>query len=239
MFIGLDSNSVGDSTQLNFLKAKLAEAHANNDVTHIFLWWHHSAYSPGTTHGDDTTVQSTWVPLVEAEPKVSAVFSGHDHIYARMQHGSSKIAYVVSGGAGADNKTYGVSSTVSKATMVVGLQKYNFTALHIAGGVVSGIAYDDTGAQIDTFTVTQQVPGGGGGGNTGGSGGGGGGGNGGSGNGGGSGGGVGSGGGSGGGDGQMMNAASTGCDYGAGRVPASAVLVMMVVGGLTLRRRRA
>src|SRR5262249_15253258 len=101
MFISLDSNSYTSTAQTSFLKAKLSEAHANTDVAHVFVWFHHSPYSPGTNHGDDTNIQAAWVPTFEAEPKVTAVFTGHDHLYARMHHGASKIAYVVSGGAGA------------------------------------------------------------------------------------------------------------------------------------------
>jgi hypothetical protein len=162
MFIGLNSNSTGDSTQNAFLANKLQEAHNNTDVAHVFIWFHHSAYSPGQ-HGDDKSVQSAWVPVIEAEPKVTAVFSGHDHIYARLTHGSAKIAYVVSGGAGAPLYTANGSTA---ATVVMGTNQSlnNFTLVHIAGAVATGTAYNDSGMPIDSFTVTQSTSGGSGGG---------------------------------------------------------------------------
>lgn len=148
-FIGLDGNIVGDSGQLAFLKGALAAAKADASIDHVFVWFHQSAYSPGQ-HGDSSTVKSDWVPLFEAAgSKVTAVFSGHDHIYARMDDGS-KIAYVVSGGAGAG--LYTVSGS-SSAKVVTSKSSYNFVLLHIVGGLVNATAYDDTGAQIDSFSL--------------------------------------------------------------------------------------
>ena len=141
-------------TQLSFLKSSLAAAKADATVDHVFVWFHQSAYSPGT-HGDSSGVKSDWVPLLD-DPgnKVTAVFSGHDHIYARMDDGS-KVAYVVSGGAGAG--LYTVSGS-SSATVQVKKSTYNFVLLHIMGGLVTATAYDDTGSQIDAFSLGMATP---------------------------------------------------------------------------------
>src|SRR5262249_29651138 len=108
MFIGLDSESlvagsISDAAQTAFLTAQLATARAQAAIDHVFVWFHHSPYSPASgllSHGDNATVQDQWVPLFnDPANKVTAVFTGHDHIYARMNDGSH-VTYVVSGGAG-------------------------------------------------------------------------------------------------------------------------------------------
>jgi len=241
MFIGLDANNPSDPTQNSFLQTQLTAAHNDNNVDHVFLWWHQSAFSSGVNHGDDATVQQNWVGPIEAEPKVTAVFSGHDHCYSRLKDGSSKIAWVVSGGAGAG--LYNVGATSAAATQYEKMT-YNFTQVHIAGGVATGTAYDDTGTQIDTFTVMQATSGGGGGtdgggggGTDGGTGGGGGGTDGGTGGGGSGGGGN---GGTGGGPGAMNGSSSSGCGFsGAGASSAGALFLVIFFGALVLRRRSA
>jgi MYXO-CTERM domain-containing protein len=232
-FIGLDGNIVGDMTQLAFLKSALAAAKADATVDHVFVWFHQSAYSPGQ-HGDSSTVKSDWVPLFDAAgSKVTAVFSGHDHIYARMNDGS-QVAYVVSGGAGAG--LYTVSGS-SSATVQVKKSTYNFVLLHIVGGLVTATAYDDGGNQIDSFSLGMATPGSDGGvvppgsdggvvvpGSDGGSG-------------------SGSGNGGGGGNG-AMGSQSGGCSISMGGgsgapVGGAGVLAMLMIFGLALRRRAA
>src|SRR5204862_13892 len=82
-------------------------ARAAATIRHVFVWFHHSAYSVGD-HGDSASVQQSWVPLfADPKNKVTAVFSGHDHIYNRLSDGSP-VVWVVSGGAGAT--LYGTSN---------------------------------------------------------------------------------------------------------------------------------
>ncbi len=156
MFIGLDSESLvasGDAAQTAFLTAQLATARAQATVDHVFVWFHHSPYSPASgllTHGDNATVQSQWVPLFDDPAnKVTAVFTGHDHIYARMNDGSH-VTYVVSGGAGAGSSAVGGTS---KATTAASKATFGFVLLHVAGRTVTGTAYDDTGAAFDQWTA--------------------------------------------------------------------------------------
>lgn len=154
MFIALNSNDITGTAQLGFLTGRLKAAAADRSVTHVLVWFHHSAYSPGT-HGDNLDVQNTWVPLFnDPKNKVTAVFSGHDHLYARLKDTSS-VLYVVSGGAGAD--LYADTGR-TRATKIVSKSAYNFVSLHIAGKTLSGTAFDDTGTQIDTFSVTKSDP---------------------------------------------------------------------------------
>ncbi len=158
MFVGLNSeslvaNSSADGAQLAFLTAQLQAAQADATLDHVFVWFHHSPYSPASgllAHGDNATVQSAWVPLF-ADPanKVTAVFTGHDHIYARMNDGSH-VVYVVSGGAGASVSSVGGTS---KATTAASASAFNFVVLHVAGRSVSATAYDDAGNTLDQWTA--------------------------------------------------------------------------------------
>lgn len=163
-FIALDSNDVQDSDQNTFLEQSLSQARKSPDVQHVFVWFHHAPYSPGS-HGDDNRVIAKWVPLFrDPMNKVSAVFSGHDHVYARMSDGSD-VLYVVSGGAGAPLYS---DSKASRAKKVVSKSAYNFVALRVTDLTVSGVAYNDLGVEIDRFTITkprvEPLPGGDGGG---------------------------------------------------------------------------
>src|SRR5262249_33092212 len=81
--------------------------------------------------------------------KVTAVFTGHDHIYARMNDGSH-VVYVVSGGAGASLSSVGGTS---KAMTAASASTFNFVVLHVVGRNVSATAYDDGGNQIDAWTA--------------------------------------------------------------------------------------
>lgn len=156
LFVSLDSNMPSDATQLQFLKTTLAAATADAAITNVFVWFHHSPYSVGSGHGDDANVQAKWVPLFEAAgSKVKMVFTGHDHIYAHMKHGTSPIAYVVSGGAGAD--LYDVNRA-SAGTTVKSVKTYNFVVVHIAGAALTISAYDDAGLPIDNFTLGMVPP---------------------------------------------------------------------------------
>lgn len=153
-FVSLNSNDVLDEDQQKWLGERLAAAAADPQLRHVVVWFHHSAYSPGS-HGDYSYVINKWVPLFrDPRNKVTAVFSGHDHIYARMDDGSP-VAYIVSGGAGAGLYS---DTKASVAKKVVSRSAYNFVALHIAGPTLSGVAYDDSGTELDRFSVTQPEP---------------------------------------------------------------------------------
>ncbi len=151
MFISLNSNDVLNSDQQTYLSSRLDAAYADPTIQHVFVWFHHSAYSPGE-HGDNGSVQANWVPLFnDPHHKVTAVFSGHDHLYARMKD-ASDVFYIVSGGAGADLYT---DTAKSQATKVVSKSTYNFVTVHIAGAMAAGVAYDDTGTQLDSFSIVK------------------------------------------------------------------------------------
>lgn len=175
MFLGLDSNDSSNSTQKTFISDHINAAKADPTIDHVIAWFHHAPYSVGQ-HGDDVLgplgTQPNWVPLFDdPASKVTAVFSGHDHIYARMDDGQHPI-YIVSGGAGAPYYNIQKTSKATAVKSVGGPNEYNFVKLHIAGKLLSGTAYDDKGNVIDQFSVGSSDMGNGAGGGDGGAGGG-------------------------------------------------------------------
>lgn len=83
--------------------------------------------------------------------KISAVFSGHDHIYARMSDGST-TPFVVSGGADADLYSAQGSSVAQRVTSAAAL---NFVSVRLSGPLLQATAYDDKGQVLDRFSVNR------------------------------------------------------------------------------------
>ncbi|ROQ77091.1 discoidin domain-containing protein [Streptomyces sp. NBC_01260] len=76
-FIALDSNSLDQSAQTDWLKADLAK----NSKACIAAYWHHPLYSSGG-HGNDPVSRPVWKILYGA--KADLVLNGHDHHYERF-----------------------------------------------------------------------------------------------------------------------------------------------------------
>jgi predicted phosphodiesterase len=89
--IVLDTNQVGDETQLAWLEAALAAA----GDRWLIVALHHAPVSAGF-HGSDQRVLETFVPLFE-QFGVDLVLAGHDHDYQRSRP-LSGVTYVVAGG---------------------------------------------------------------------------------------------------------------------------------------------
>ncbi|HEY1813551.1 MAG TPA: metallophosphoesterase [Kofleriaceae bacterium] len=98
-FVVLDSNSNSFSLtdQTAWLERELIATRQDPSIRHIFIVMHHPPFSV-SLHGGAVDLRERWVPLFE-KYQVSAVFSGHDHVYERAEHDG--IHYFVSGGAGA------------------------------------------------------------------------------------------------------------------------------------------
>ncbi|TMQ18877.1 MAG: hypothetical protein E6J91_07180 [Deltaproteobacteria bacterium] len=95
----LDSNeySFALSDQTAWLERELIAARQDAAVHHIFAVMHHPPFSVAL-HGGSRDLRERWTPLFE-KYQVTAVFSGHDHVYERAEHNG--IRYFVSGGGGA------------------------------------------------------------------------------------------------------------------------------------------
>ncbi|MGN6111133.1 MAG: metallophosphoesterase family protein, partial [Kofleriaceae bacterium] len=98
-FLVLDSNaySFALTDQTAWLERELIAARQDPDVRHVFVVMHHPPFSI-SLHGGAKDLRERWTPLFE-KYDVTAVFSGHDHVYTRAEH--EDVHYFVSGGGGA------------------------------------------------------------------------------------------------------------------------------------------
>jgi 3',5'-cyclic AMP phosphodiesterase CpdA len=98
-FVVLDSNaySFALTDQTAWLERELIAARQDQSIRHIFVVMHHPPFSI-SLHGGARDLRERWTPLFE-KYQVTAVFSGHDHVYERAEH--SGIHYFVTGGGGA------------------------------------------------------------------------------------------------------------------------------------------
>jgi len=98
-FLVLDSNeySYALSDQTAWLERELIAARQDPTIRHVFAVMHHPPFSI-SLHGGNRDLRERWAPLFE-KYQVTAVFSGHDHVYSRAEHNG--IHYFISGGGGA------------------------------------------------------------------------------------------------------------------------------------------
>jgi predicted phosphodiesterase len=98
-FLVLDSNaySFALTDQTAWLERELIATRQDPAIRHIFVVMHHPPFSV-SLHGGSIDLRERWTPLFE-KYQVSAVFSGHDHVYERAEHDG--VHYFVSGGGGA------------------------------------------------------------------------------------------------------------------------------------------
>lgn len=98
-FLILDSNiySFALTDQTSWMERELIAARQDPTVKHVFVVMHHPPFSI-SLHGGAKDLRDRWTPLFE-KYQVSAVFSGHDHVYSRAEH--EGIRYFVTGGGGA------------------------------------------------------------------------------------------------------------------------------------------
>jgi predicted phosphodiesterase len=92
-FFVLDSNYM-DPAQLTWLEQKLQSSKSKWKIS----YFHHPLYSDGRSHGPDLDLRRQLTPLFN-KYCVNVVFSGHEHIYERMQPEDS-IYYFILGNSG-------------------------------------------------------------------------------------------------------------------------------------------
>lgn len=93
-FFALDSNYM-DSRQLAWLDKSLRDA---SEKDWKICFFHHPLYSSGRTHGSSVELRSLIEPLF-VKYGVDAVFSGHDHVYERVNP-QKGIYYFTEGSSG-------------------------------------------------------------------------------------------------------------------------------------------
>ena len=95
-FIALDWLKVSeDPEKLKWLEDELKAAQG----MHIFIFRHRPFYTVGSKSYEDVEGKTTVTTELFSKYKVTAVFSGHDHLYYRTKR--KGVHYVISAGAGA------------------------------------------------------------------------------------------------------------------------------------------
>ena len=149
----LDSNaySFALTDQTSWIERELIAARQDPAVHHIFIVMHHPPFSI-SLHGGNIDLRERWTPLFE-KYQVSAVFSGHDHVYERADHNG--IHYFVSGGGGAPlyprrSKSNPIDvEAVKKFERVLHYLRVNVSGNRVE---VSGIRADGTIIETQSWT---------------------------------------------------------------------------------------
>jgi len=142
-FFALDSGYL-NKPQLDWLDGQLAAC----DAEWRIVFFHHPLYSFGT-HGSALESRAVMEPLF-VKYGVSAVFSGHDHVYERIKPQKGGIVYWVSGSAGMLRKgDIHASDTIAKGFD----SDYEFMIVEITGNDLYFQAISRTGETIDSGVV--------------------------------------------------------------------------------------
>jgi hypothetical protein len=144
-FFGLDTN-VLDARQLAWFDGALGASLERWKI----VYFHHAIYSDGTRHGSNVELRVRLEPLL-VRHGVNVVFSGHDHIYERLEP-QKGIAYFVAGAAGKLRK--GIRSSDQSA--VAFDRDRSFMLVEIAGDELSFRAVSRTGSVIDSGVIRWQ-----------------------------------------------------------------------------------
>jgi acid phosphatase type 7 len=146
-FLILDSNvySFSLTDQTAWLERELIAARQDPAVHHIFVVMHHPPFSI-SLHGGARDLRERWTPLFERY-QVSAVFSGHDHVYERAEH--EGVRYFVSGGGGAPLYPRRPKSDPVDMEAVKKFER----VFHYLRVTVSGQRVEVTGVRADGTTI--------------------------------------------------------------------------------------
>jgi 3',5'-cyclic AMP phosphodiesterase CpdA len=140
-FFALDSGYL-DKQQLDWLEKELASSGSGWKIA----FFHHPLYSSGKTHGSALESRAVLEPLF-VKYGVSAVFSGHDHVYERIKPQKGGIVYWVSGGGGSLRKG---DLRVTDMTAKGFDSDYHFMMVEIAGDDLYFQTISRTGETVDS-----------------------------------------------------------------------------------------
>jgi hypothetical protein len=140
-FFALDTDYL-DKPQLDWLEKELASSTSDWKIA----LFHHPLYSSGKTHGSALESRAILEPLF-VKYGVSAVFSGHDHVYERIKPQQGGIAYWVCGAGGRLRKG---DLRVTNLTAKGFDRDTNFLLVEISGDDLYFQAISRTGVTIDS-----------------------------------------------------------------------------------------
>lgn len=146
-FLILDSNvySFALTDQTSWIERELIAARQDPQIRHIFVVMHHPPFSI-SLHGGARDLRERWTPLFE-KFQVSAVFSGHDHVYTRAEN--NNVRYFVSGGGGAPLYPRRPKSNPIDLEAVKKFER----VFHYLRVTVSGAKIEVTGVRTDGTTI--------------------------------------------------------------------------------------
>ena len=148
-FFVIDSNQL-DPKQMAWLDTSLKQATAEWKI----CYFHHPLYSDGGRHGSDVELRVTLEPLF-VKYGVNVVFSGHDHIYERIQP-QKGITYFVNGSSGELRKGDVRPSVLTAAYFD---QDQAFSLVEIAGDDMFFEARSRSGRTVDAGSLHRQPSG--------------------------------------------------------------------------------
>ena len=145
-FIVLDTNLM-DAAQVGWLDQVLNTASEDWRI----LYFHHPLYSDGRRHGSDVELRVLLEPKL-VKGGVDAVFSGHEHFYARSKP-QKGITYFIEGSSGQLRKG-DVRPTALTAAFFD--QDYTFMLVEIDGDEMSFQTMSRTGRIVDAGVVARR-----------------------------------------------------------------------------------
>jgi predicted phosphodiesterase len=149
-FLVLDSNiySFALTDQTAWIERELIAARQDSDIKHIFVVMHHPPYSI-SLHGGAKDLRDRWTPLF-SQYQVSAVFSGHDHVYTRAE--ADGVRYFVSGGGGAPLYPKRPRDPVDSAAVKRFERVFHYLRINVTGPRIEITAIRADGTTIETTT---------------------------------------------------------------------------------------
>jgi 3',5'-cyclic AMP phosphodiesterase CpdA len=156
LFVALNSYDVLNSAR--WLEAQLSRS----DKLWKFVFFHEPPFSSGYSHPwysahKDRTGNAHerrgWVPLF-VKYKVDIVFSGHDHMYTRLRR-KDGVIYIVEGIGGSD--FYKINKQAPEVEFTDN-SEFGFGLAEVAGPTLVFQHVTASGAVLDSFTLTKQVP---------------------------------------------------------------------------------
>jgi 3',5'-cyclic AMP phosphodiesterase CpdA len=145
-FFVLDTNRL-DRPQLAWLEQALR---SSTDDWKICAF-HHPLYSDGRTHGPSLELRVLLEPIL-VRHGVDAVFSGHDHIYERLQP-QKGIQYFVTG-AGGQHERGMLPGAAAAASFD---EDRSFMALEVSGNQLYFQAVSRAGASVDAGIIERRA----------------------------------------------------------------------------------
>jgi 3',5'-cyclic AMP phosphodiesterase CpdA len=145
-FFALDSTLM-DRKQVAWIDAALGDAREDWKI----CYFHHPLYSNAARHGSSVDLRLVLEPIF-VKHGVNVVFSGHDHVYERIQP-QKGIYYFVSGSAGQLRRGNMRSSNQTAAAFD---QDQSFMVVEVSGSEMFFEAISRTGKTVDSGVIRRQ-----------------------------------------------------------------------------------